>query len=202
MATVTSPKASHNSRGSEGSCYVSSLAAKSRRRKAKLYIKTTPLSLSELQVKFAELDGEALEEEEVSMAHLTIIRPLLASEPVLQHAGDISDNAFENRKDLGRCGREDDVSATLIQNLEEATVPNYSHGQGQEGVGICTSQSKLSKTPGRDQVAESTCKENAGGNLAASSGTNRDAVTLPERQPSPSGCLNLDGIKTSLLLCP
>lgn len=183
-------KVFHSSRRSDGSCYVSNLAAKSRREKAKLCRKTLPLNFSELQEIFAELDGEALEEEEV-----------LASEIVLQHTKDIQENVVETQMDLSR--QKDEVNATLNPNIEEPTLPKCSHGQGEEGVGVCTSQSKLSTTPcrGQDvQVSEPTYKGNARGNalgnVAVSAGTNCNAMITPsDIQPSPAGCLNLDGIK-------
>ncbi|KAG0597271.1 hypothetical protein M758_UG325800 [Ceratodon purpureus] len=194
--TVTLPTASHSSQGSEGSCYVSNLAAKSRRGKVRLFMKTTPLSLSELQEKFAELDGEALEEEEVSIAHLTSTRSVLASDTVLQHADDIPENFVDNRN-VNR--REDEAGAALNSKIKEATVPNFSYEQGQGG---STSQSKyMSKTPGREQDVQepkSIFQGNARGNVAARSGTDCDVITSPEIQPSHPGCLTLDDPRVTL----
>ena len=98
-------------------------------------MKATPLNLSEIREKFTEIDGEALEEEEVSIVHLTTIRPVLTSEAVVQHADhDIPENDVESRKDLSTCGGEDKVSATLNPNIEATKLPNFSQGQGQKGM--------------------------------------------------------------------
>lgn len=156
-----------------------------------------PLNLSELIEEFAEIDKEALEEEEVSIAHMTKIGPVVASKTLLHHADDILQSSVENRKDLSSEG-EKVVNDTVNAIIEEAPLPIDSHGHGQEGVGICSSQSMSSKPPGQDQDVQVSEPSGKGNDAVLSSGHDRNAITCPVRQPSPSDNLDLDGIEDSV----
>lgn len=199
-ATVTLPKAPHNSQGSKD---FSNVAGKKERGKAKLYMTTMPLNLGELKEKFAEIDGEALEEEEVSVARrvarMTRIMPVLASVTSLHLADGILQNGVENRKGLPRSEREEVVNDTSNLMIEKAVLRIHSPKHGQEGVGI--RQSMASKTPSQDQDVQVSEPTGKGKDTVRRSVHDRNAITCPARQPSPSKHLDLNGIMVSALFC-
>lgn len=153
-----------------------------------------PLNLSELKEEFAEIDGEALEEEEVSITNMPRIAPVVASETLLNRKDGILEKRVEIQKDLSRNESEKEVSNTAKAKIEEAVLPIYSHRHRKEGVGICNSQSMSSKPPGHDQDVPVSEPAGEGNDAVMSSRLDPNAIPCPMRHLNASFEDDLDGI--------